>query len=107
MKDIFERKTVGRTKREHDRIFGGCGLQLKIELAAETFAQRQSPGAIEPAAKRRMQDELHAAAVVEEPFENQIVLRRHDAEHDLGAGQIIDDLFGGRAARCPLRQSDT
>ena len=97
MKYFIERKTVRRTKRKNYRIFSSRGLQLKIKLAAETFAQRQAPGAIEPAAKRRMHDELHAAAIVEETFEDEIVLRRHDAQHHLGAGQILDDLFGRRA----------
>ena len=97
MKDVVERKTVSWTKRKNDRIFGGRSLQFKIELAAEAFAQRQSPGAIQPAAKRRMQHELHAAAVVKESFEHEIVLRRHHAKHDLCAGKIFDDLFGGCA----------
>ena len=97
MKDFVERKTVRWPKRKHDRIFSGRRLQFEIELAAKTFAQRQSPGAIQPAAKRRMQHQLHAAAVVKESFEHEIVLRRHHAQHNLRAGKIFNNLFGRRA----------
>ena len=37
-------------------IVCGCGLQLEIEASAETFAQRQTPGLVDAAAKGRMQD---------------------------------------------------
>jgi hypothetical protein len=67
------------TKREYDGIFRGCSLQLKIKLDTKALAQRQTPGAIETAAKRRMHHELHAAAIVKESLQNQIVLRRHHA----------------------------
>ena len=55
VKNLVERETVRWTKRKHYRIFGGRGLQFEVELATKTLAQRQSPGAIETAAKRRMQ----------------------------------------------------
>src|SRR5689334_22979588 len=97
MKDFVEREAVGWPKREHDGVFSGRGLQFEIELAAETFAQRESPRAIEPAAKGRVQHELHAAAVVKKSFENEIVLRRHHPKHDLRAREIFDKLFRRRA----------
>src|ERR1043165_3430686 len=99
MKDLIERKAVRWPKRKHDGVFGSRGLQFEVELAAETLAQRESPGAIQTAAEGRVQHELHAAAVIEEPFEDEIVLRRHHAENDLRARQILDDLFGGRACQ--------
>src|SRR6185503_6364096 len=71
----------------------GRRLQLKIKLAAKTLAKRQTPGAIEAAAKRRMQYELHAVAIVKEAFEDEIILRRHYAEHHSGAGEIFNNLF--------------
>src|ERR1043165_7998322 len=97
MEHIVEGKAVRWTKRKHDRVFRSCCLQFKVELAAETFAQRQSPRAIEATAERRMEHQLHAAAVVEEPFENQILLRRHDAENNLRTGQILNNLFRSRS----------
>ena len=73
MKYFIERKTVGWTKRKHYGIFGGGRLQLKIKLAAKALAERQTPGAIEAAAKGRMQHELHAATIVKEALEDQII----------------------------------
>src|SRR6266850_2383603 len=37
LKNRFQRKAVRRPQRENDRVFGGRGLQLEIESAAETF----------------------------------------------------------------------
>ena len=54
-------KAVGVREREHDVIFGGRGLQFEVEGAAESFAQRQAPCPVHPAAERRMNDQLHTA----------------------------------------------
>src|SRR5687767_677834 len=43
-----------------------------------------------------MKYELHAAAVIEEPFENQVLLRRHNTEHDFGAGEVFNHLLSRR-----------
>ena len=66
-----------RPERQQQRIFGRRGLQLEIELAAESLAQRQAPRLVDAAAERRVQHELHAAGFVEEPLEHQRLLRRH------------------------------
>src|ERR1700691_2309740 len=58
----FEWKGMLLAERKHDAIVGGGRLQFEIERAAEAFAQRQTPGAIDPRAERSMQNELHAAA---------------------------------------------
>src|SRR5208283_5887170 len=72
-------------------------LQLKIELAAIALTQRQAPGAVDAAAKRRMDDELHAAGLVEEALQHHRILRRHAAERRNGGGEILDKLLrGGR-----------
>src|SRR5829696_3388281 len=96
MKNVFEWKTMRWSKRKDDRIFSGRRLELDVELPAETLSQRQSPGSVQAAAERRVQDELHAAAVVKKSFEYEIVLRRHHAKHDLRASQILDDLLSRR-----------
>jgi len=44
-----------------------------------------------------MQDQLHAATVVKKSLEHEIFLRRHYAKHHLRAGEILNNLFGGRA----------
>ncbi len=48
-------------QRQHDGVVGRRRLQLEVELRAEPLAQRQTPGAVETAAERRMDDQLHAA----------------------------------------------
>src|SRR5687767_3174520 len=96
MENVVKRKTVRWPKREHDRIFSRSSLEFEIELATKPFAQRESPGTIETTAKRRMQHQLHAAAVVKKPFEHQVLLRRHHPEHDLRSRQILDDLLRSR-----------
>ena len=88
-------------------VLGRRGLQLEVELAAEPLAQRERPRAVDAAAERRVQHELHAAGFVEEALEDERVLRRQRAEHG-AARRGIDDLlrglgrdtrFGDRATR--------
>ena len=50
-----------------------AGLQFEIEAAAEPLAQRQAPGPIDPRAQRRMDHQLHAARLVEEPLEDDLL----------------------------------
>ena len=82
-------------KRQHDGIFGGGSLQFEIEFATETFAQSQAPGAIQTAAKGRMNDQLHAATVVEETFENDVLLRGDHTECSFRGSEIFGDLLSG------------
>ena len=53
-------------QRDVQAVVGGRGLQFEIEAAAEALAQRQSPGFVDAPAERRVDDQLHAAAFVEE-----------------------------------------
>ena len=48
---VVDRKAVLRPEREHDAVVVGAGLQLEIEAAAESLAQRQAPGPIDPRAR--------------------------------------------------------
>ena len=51
-----------RAQRKHDAVvIGGC-LQFEIEAAAESLAERQPPGAVDPPPERRVDDHLLAAA---------------------------------------------
>ena len=115
---LIEREAVRFGQRDDDVVFGRGRLELEIELAAEALAQRQSPGAIDPAAIGRMDDELHAARLVEEAFEHDRVLRRQAAQRGMTRPQIFDQLLGGgrnnaklvhqpaqrgRAGRVPLK----
>ena len=93
--DVGERERVLRPEREQQRVFGGRGLQLEVELTAEPLAQREAPRLVHAAAERRVQHELHAARLVEEALEDERVLRRQHAERGASGGEIGDDLFGG------------
>ena len=63
-----------------DAVVGGRRLELEVEGLAEALAQRHAPGAVDPAAERRVDDELHAARLVEEALGDDACLRRHGAE---------------------------
>ena len=93
--NVGERKRMLRPERQEHRVFGGRRLQLEIELAAEPLAQRQAPRLVDPAAERRMQHELHAAGLVEEPLEHERVLSGHDAERRASVRKVCDGLLGG------------
>ncbi len=64
--DRVEREAVLRADRQQDRVVRRGGLQLEVEGAAELLAQRQAPGAVDARAERRVDDQLHAAGLVEE-----------------------------------------
>ena len=55
-------------QRDHDAVIGGRRLQFEIEGTAEALAQRQSPRAIDARTEGRVDDQLHAAALIEEAF---------------------------------------
>jgi hypothetical protein len=94
--DIGERERVLRAEREQQRILGGRGLQLEVELTAEPLAQGEAPGLVHAAAERGVEHELHAARFVEEALEDDRVLSREDAQRGVSGGEIGDDLFCGR-----------
>ena len=80
LEDRLEREAVLRAEREQDAVVGGRGLELEVEGAAEALAQREAPGAVDAAAEGRVEDELHAARLVEEALGDDRVLRGHRAE---------------------------
>ena len=93
--DVGERKRVLRSQREQQRVFGRHGLQLEIELTAETFTKCERPGLVDPAAERRVHDELHAARFVEEPLEHECLLRRNHAKRRAPGGKVFEQLQRG------------
>ena len=80
-----------RTKRQDDRVLSRRGLQLEVEGAAEALAQRQSPGAVDAAAERRVQHQLHPACFIEEPLEHQDLLGGDGTEDLPCRGEILDN----------------
>ena len=94
-------KRVLLGQRDVDAVVGRGGLQLEVEAAAEALAQRQAPGLVDAAAEGRVQDQLHAAALVEEALGDDGVLRRHRAEHRAAVDDVGDELQRGGAAQMP------
>ncbi len=66
LEDDLERERMLLGERNDDAVVGGRGLQFEIEGAAEALAQRQSPGAVDAGAEGGVENELHAAGLVEE-----------------------------------------
>ncbi len=94
--DLCQFETVGRGERQHDVVFGRRRLKFEVELAAEALAQSEAPGAVDAAAERGMDDQLHAARFVEEALQHHRLLRRQAAEGRGGRCQIFNNLLGGR-----------
>src|SRR5262245_10590081 len=101
-RDILEIEAVRGRQRQDEAVFRRRRLKLEIELATEALAQREAPRAIDAAAERRMDDELHAARFVEEALEHDRLKRRQGAERDTRRGQIVHELCGGRFAHAEL-----
>ena len=59
----FQRERMLIAQRKHQSVVGRRGLQFEIEGPAEALAQRQSPRPIDARPERRMDHELHAAAL--------------------------------------------
>ncbi len=66
VEDVRQRKAVLFGEGDVDAVVGGGGLELEVEAAAEAFAEGEAEGFVDAAAEGSMEDELHAAAVVEE-----------------------------------------
>src|SRR5688572_32933234 len=95
-KHFFQRKGMRGAERQDDSLLGRRRLQLEVESLAELLAQGEAPGAVDPAAERGVQDELHAARFVEEALEGDELPRGHDTEAALAFCQVLRDLLGSR-----------
>ncbi len=73
---VAQRKAVVRSEGDdHGVIVGRC-LELEVEAPTELLAQGIAHCPVDTPAPWRVDDELHAAGLVEEPFQHQVVLRR-------------------------------
>src|SRR5213594_1804792 len=88
---------------DDDPLIRRGSLQLEVERRAKSFAERQSPGAVETTAKRRVQDQLHPAAFVEEPFGNNPLLSRHCSQYCTTGCDIGHSLFRAPPVQTTLR----
>src|SRR5947209_6369334 len=92
-KNFLEWKRVLGSERDHDGIVSGRSLELEIEGSTKTFPKRQTPRAIDSITKRRMQNELHSARLIEEPLHHDRLLRRNRAERAISIREIICNLL--------------
>ena len=92
---VFQGETVDRAQRDNDAVIQGRGLQFKVELAAETLAQPQAPGAVDAGAVGAVQHQVLVAGFVKKPFKHDILPGWNASQCGAGAGQVVGQLAGG------------
>ena len=102
MKDVAERKAVLLGERDIEAVVGRGGLQFEVEGAAEALAQRQSPGFVDAAAEGRVNDQLHAAAFVEEALGDDGLLGGDVAQDGAASDDVFDELLGGGSVEAAI-----
>ena len=90
-----ERERVLRSEAEDDGVVGRRGLQLEVEADAEALAQGEAEAAVDPSAEGSVDDELHAAGLVEEPLEHEVLPGGEAAEGEARGGEVADGHRGG------------
>ncbi len=101
LEDVGEREAVLLGEGDVDAVVGGGGLQLEVEAAAEALAQREAPGLVDAAAEGSVQDELHAAAFVEEALGDDGGLGGDGAEDGAAGDDVGDELERAAEAQMP------
>jgi len=94
VKNIGQRKTMLLAQRNIQSIVGRGSLQLKVERAAETLTERETPGFVDAPAKRRVDDKLHASAFVEKAFGDDGGLGWDLSQDPTTSKDVFDYLFG-------------
>ena len=89
---------------DDDSVVGGGRLQLEIKGAAKTLAERETPGAIDARAEGGVEDELHAAALIEETLRHNRVARRKRAERGMPFPHVFHGLIRAAAIEPALRR---
>ncbi len=90
LEDVTQGEAVLLREGDVDAVVSGGGLELEVETAAKSFAQREAPGLVDAAAERGVEDELLAAAFVEEALGDDGCFGRHCSE-DSSAGDDVGD----------------
>ena len=102
MEDGFDGEGVLGAERDVDALVGCGGLQFEVESGAEALAEGEPPCAVEAASERGVDDQLHAAGLVEEAFGDEFLGGGDDAKRSLAFLYVGDDLLGGLAGRAAL-----
>jgi len=95
VENIGEREAVLFGESDVDAIVGGRGLQFEVEAAAEAFAEGKAPGAVDAGSEGGVDDELHAAAFVEEALGDDGVLRRDGSQDSAAFADVGSELAEG------------
>jgi len=73
-------------------------LQLEVEAATKAFAQSEAPGLVDAASEGCVEDELHAAAVVEEALGDDGGLGGDSSECSAAGDDVGDELVSSAGA---------
>src|SRR5262245_58439543 len=92
---LVDRKAVLRAKRQYDAVIIRRGLQFEIKTTTKALPQCQTPRPINSAAKRCMNDQLHSTRLIEESFENDLLLRRNQANGSSLGRHVLNRLARG------------
>src|SRR5260370_14673996 len=99
MKNVRQGEAVLLGERNIQPIVCRRSLQLEIEGTTEALSQRQSPGLVDSSAERGMNYKLHAAALIEEAFSDNGVLRGHGPHPRAPGHDILDPRLGPRIVK--------
>ena len=102
VEDVAEGEAVLLGEGDVDAIVGGGGLQLEVEAAAEALAEGEAPGLVDAASEGGVEDELHAAAVVEEALGDEGGFGGDGSEGGSASDDVVDELAGSRCAEAAL-----
>ena len=80
LEHLFERERMLRAQRQHESFLVGRGLQLEAEPHAEALPQGEAERPVDPAAERRVHDELHTTTLVEEALDDDAAVCRNGAQ---------------------------
>ena len=98
VEDVGEGEAVLLGEGDVDAVVGGGGLELEVEAAAEALAEGEAPGLVDAAAEGGVEDELHAAALVEEALGDDGGFGGDGAEHGAAGDDVGDELEGAAGA---------
>ena len=93
MENISQRKAVLLGQGDIHAVVRGSSLQLKVERDAEALAQGESPGFVDARTKRRMDNQLHAAAFVKKALGDNGIGGGDSAQHCSSGHNVFNGLL--------------
>ena len=102
LEDVGEGEAVLLGEGDVDAVVGGGGLELEVEAAAEAFAEGEAEGFVDAATEGGVEDELHAAAVVEESLGDDGGFGGYGSEDGAAGDDVGDELLCAAFAEAAL-----